>query len=170
MLAVPVTYQSPEEQGHRRLPRQLDADHDAANVKPFLDDKSVEQLGANLEGAGYGLVVPKYVADGGVKDVADLGKPSRQVRQARFYGIEAGNDGNRIVQGMIDEAANDLKGWELVESSEQGMLAQAEKSMNEQGVDRVPRLDAASGDGQDGARLSDRLREFAASARRRSTR
>jgi glycine betaine/proline transport system substrate-binding protein len=45
--------------------------------------------------------------------------------------IEAGNDGNRIVQGFIDDAKNNLKDWELVESSEQGMLAQAEKFMGD---------------------------------------
>ena len=37
----------------------------AADVKPFTDDGSVETIAQNLEGAGYGLVVPNYVADAG---------------------------------------------------------------------------------------------------------
>ena len=32
-------------------------------MQPFLDDKSVEKLTANLTGAGYGPVVPDYVAE-----------------------------------------------------------------------------------------------------------
>jgi glycine betaine/proline transport system substrate-binding protein len=99
-----------------------------ANVKPYLDDKSLDMLGANLTGAGYGPVVPDYVAAAGVKDVKDLGKNADKFDK-KFYGIEPGNDGNKIVQAKIDDPASGLKGWELVESSEQGMLAQAQKSM-----------------------------------------
>lgn len=100
----------------------------AANVKPYLDDKSIEMPVANLKGAGYGPVVPDYVADAGVKSLADLG-PNGDKFEKKFYGIEAGNDGNKIVQAKIDDPANGLQGWSLVESSEQGMLVQAEKAM-----------------------------------------
>ena len=103
----------------------------AANVQPYLDEKSIEMLDANLTGAGYGPVVPKYVADAGVKDVKDLAANGDKFDK-KFYGIEPGNDGNKIVQAKIDDPANGLQGWELVESSEQGMLAQAEKSMKNQ--------------------------------------
>jgi len=99
-----------------------------ANVKPYLDDKSLDMLGANLSGAGYGPVVPDYVAAAGIKDVKDLGANADKFDK-KFYGIEPGNDGNKIVQAKIDDPASGLKGWELVESSEQGMLAQAQKSM-----------------------------------------
>jgi glycine betaine/proline transport system substrate-binding protein len=100
----------------------------AGDVQPYLDDKSVESIAQNLEGAGYGLVVPDYVAEGGVKSLADIGKFADKFDH-KIYGIEPGNDGNRIVLGMIDDKANGLDGFELVESSEAGMLAQAEKSM-----------------------------------------
>ena len=39
----------------------------AANVQPYLDAKSLDMLDANLSGAGYGPVVPDYVAAAGVK-------------------------------------------------------------------------------------------------------
>jgi glycine betaine/proline transport system substrate-binding protein len=103
----------------------------SANVQPYLDEKSLDMLGANLSGAGYGPVVPDYVAAAGVKSVADLAANADKFDK-KFYGIEPGNDGNKIVQAKIDDPANNLKGWELVESSEQGMLAQAQKSMKNQ--------------------------------------
>jgi glycine betaine/proline transport system substrate-binding protein len=42
----------------------------------------------------------------------------------RIYGIEPGNDGNRLILDMIAADAFGLAGFEVVESSEQGMLAQ----------------------------------------------
>lgn len=100
------------------------------DIKAYLDDKSVEQIGTNLEGAGYGLVVPQYVADAGVKSLADLGANADKFG-GKIYGIEAGNDGNRIIQTMIDNPKNNLKGFQLVESSEAGMLTEAEKAMKD---------------------------------------
>ena len=100
----------------------------AANVQPYLDNKSLEMLDANLTGAGYGPVVPDYVAAEGVKDVKDLEKFADKFDK-KFYGIEPGNDGNKIVQAKIDDPNGGMQGFELVESSEQGMLAQAQKSM-----------------------------------------
>jgi phosphoribosylamine--glycine ligase len=78
--------------------------------------------------AGYGLVVPQYVADAGVKSLADLGAHKDKFG-GKIYGIEAGNDGNRIIGEMIAKKENKLEGFELVESSEAGMLTQAEKAM-----------------------------------------
>jgi glycine betaine/proline transport system substrate-binding protein len=100
-------------------------------VAPYLQDGSVESLSVNLVGAGYGPVVPHYVAEAGVKDLKDLGSQADKF-ESKIYGIEPGNDGNRILQSKIDDPANNLKNWQLVESSEQGMLAQAEKEMAKQ--------------------------------------
>lgn len=127
VLAVPVTYTSLKNKDidvflGNWMPSM------AADVQPYLDDKSVETVAMNLEGAGYGLVVPTYVADAGVKSLKDIG-PNKDKFSGKIYGIEPGNDGNRIVLDMIADAANGLDGFELVESSEAGMLSQAEKSM-----------------------------------------
>jgi glycine betaine/proline transport system substrate-binding protein len=131
VLSVPVTYASLKNKDidvflGNWMPSM------AADVKPFTDDGSVETISENLEGAGYGLVVPTYVADAGVKSLADVGKHADEFDH-KIYGIEPGNDGNRIVLGMIDDAANGLDGFELVESSEAGMLSQAEKEMKGNG-------------------------------------
>ncbi|MEZ5831854.1 MAG: glycine betaine ABC transporter substrate-binding protein [Dongiaceae bacterium] len=100
----------------------------ASNLQPYLDAKQIESLKPDLKGAGYGPVVPDYVAAAGVKDLKDLG-PNGDKFEKKFYGIEAGNDGNKIVQAKIDDSSTGLKGWTLVESSEQGMLVQAQKLM-----------------------------------------
>ncbi len=130
VLALPVIIESLK---NKDLDLFLDnwMPSNAANVQPYLDAKTIEMLDANLSGAGYGPVVPKYVADAGVKDVKDLAANADKFEK-KFYGIEPGNDGNKIVQAKIDDPANGLQGWELVESSEQGMLAQAQKSMKKQ--------------------------------------
>ncbi|MCX7344417.1 MAG: choline ABC transporter substrate-binding protein [Alphaproteobacteria bacterium] len=126
-LSVPVTYASLKN-------KDIDAflgnwmPSMTADIQHYLDDKSVEQLSTNLEGAGYGLVVPQYVADAGVKSLADLGANAEKF-SGKIYGIEAGNDGNRIIQTMIDDAKNNLSGFTLVESSEAGMLTEAEKAI-----------------------------------------
>jgi glycine betaine/proline transport system substrate-binding protein len=98
-----------------------------ADIKPYLEAKTVETLVTNLEGAKYTLAVPKHTYDAGLKDFADIAKFKDKLDN-KIYGIEAGNDGNRLIQGMIDEGKFDLKGFELVESSEAGMLAAVQKA------------------------------------------
>lgn len=127
VLSVPVTYQSLANKDidvflGNWMPSMT------GDVQPFLDDKSVESIVENLSGAGYGLVVPSYVADAGVKSLTDIGKFKDQF-SGKIYGIEPGNDGNRIVLEMIADEANGLSGFELVESSEAGMLTQAQKAL-----------------------------------------
>ncbi len=99
-----------------------------ADIQPYLDDKTVESLGANLEGAKYTLAVPKYLYDKGLKSFADIAKFKDDLK-GEVYGIEPGNDGNRLIQGMIDGDKFGLKSFKMVESSEQGMLAQVERAI-----------------------------------------
>ena len=47
-----------------------------------------------------------------------------------IYGIEPGNDGNRLILGMIHGNTFDLGDFKLLESSEQGMLAQVERAVH----------------------------------------
>ncbi len=126
-LSVPVTYASMKNKNidvflGNWMPSMT------GDIKAYLDDKSVEVIGVNLDNAGYGLVVPQYVADAGVKSLKDLGAHKDQF-DGKIYGIEAGNDGNRIISTMISKPENNLQGFELVESSEAGMLTEAEKDM-----------------------------------------
>ncbi|MFI0400179.1 MAG: choline ABC transporter substrate-binding protein [Thiolinea sp.] len=99
-----------------------------ADIQPYLDDKTVESLGANLEGAKYTLAVPKYLYDKGLKSFADIAKFKDDLN-GEVYGIEPGNDGNRLIQSMIDGDKFGMKSFKMVESSEQGMLAQVERAI-----------------------------------------
>lgn len=98
------------------------------DIKPYKADGSVETLRANLTGAKYTLAVPKYVFNAGVKTFGDISKHKRKFG-GKIYGIEPGNDGNRLIQSMIDKGAFGLKGWKIVESSEQGMLSQVRRAV-----------------------------------------
>ncbi|HKY95247.1 MAG TPA: glycine betaine ABC transporter substrate-binding protein, partial [Kiloniellales bacterium] len=130
LLAVPVILQSLE---NKDIDIWLDnwMPSQTVEVEPFLTRGTVVSYAVNLEGAGYGPVVPGYVAAEGVKSLADLA-PHADKFDRKIYGIEAGNDGNRILQAKIDDPANGLQGWTLVESSEQGMLTQANKLIGDQ--------------------------------------
>jgi glycine betaine/proline transport system substrate-binding protein len=129
VLSVPVTYASLKNNDldvflGNWMPSMT------ADIKEYTADGSVETVARNLEGAGYGIVVPKYVSDGGVKTLTDIGK-FKDKFDGKIYGIEAGNDGNRIILDMISKPENGLEGFELVESSEAGMLTQAEQSIKD---------------------------------------
>ncbi|MCO5065065.1 MAG: choline ABC transporter substrate-binding protein [Rhizobiaceae bacterium] len=108
------------------MPTQTDA------LKPYTDEGSIEVVALNLEGAGFGPVVPNYVAEAGVKSLADLG-PNAEKFGGKIYGIEAGSSGNKNLLALIEDPANNLQGFELVESSEAGMLTQAEQTIKENG-------------------------------------
>jgi glycine betaine/proline transport system substrate-binding protein len=127
VLSVPVTYKSMSNKDidvflGNWMPT-MEADR-----KPYLEDKTVDLVEKpNLEGAKYTLAVPTYTYDEGLKSFADIAKFKDKLG-GKIYGIEPGNDGNRLILGMIDKDRFGLKGWELVESSEQGMLAQVERA------------------------------------------
>ncbi|WP_252720626.1 glycine betaine ABC transporter substrate-binding protein, partial [Acinetobacter baumannii] len=87
--------------------------------KQYAEKGTVETLRANLEGAKYTLAVPQYVYDGGLRSFADIAKFSDKLGN-KIYGIEPGNDGNRVAQSMIDKNAFELGKFKLVESSEAG--------------------------------------------------
>lgn len=101
-------------------------------LKPVLEDGSVEVARVNLEGAKYTLAVPKYAADAGLKTFADIVKFKDKLG-GKIYGIEAGNDGNLIIDKMLKADAFGLKDFKLVESSEAGMLAEVKRAARSKG-------------------------------------
>ncbi|NTG41812.1 choline ABC transporter substrate-binding protein [Rhizobium rhizogenes] len=129
VLAVPVTYQSLKNKDidvflGNWMPSM------AENIKPFAEDKSVETAGANLEGAKYTLATNEKGAALGIKDFKDIATHKDDL-DGKIYGIEPGNDGNRLIIDMVDKNTFGLKGFEVVESSEQGMLAQVSRADKE---------------------------------------
>lgn len=99
-----------------------------AQYKSYFEDGSVEVLGTNLEGAKFTLAVPKYVADAGIKDFADLSSHGEQFER-KIYALEPGS--NTILLDMIAAKRHNLVDWEVVESSEAGMLTQVKKAVQE---------------------------------------
>jgi len=129
VLSVPVTYASLKNKDidvflGNWMPT-MEADR-----KPYVDEGSVEVIETpNLEGAKYTLAVPAYTFDAGLQSFGDVAKFRDQLG-GKIYGIEPGNDGNRLILGMIENNQFDLAGFELVESSEQGMLAQVARAVS----------------------------------------
>ena len=127
VLSVPVTYSSLKA-------KKIDVflgnwmPSMEGDIKPYTADGSVETLGANLEGAKYTLAVPDYVAEAGVKTFADLAKNADKFSK-KIYGIEPGNDGNRLILDMIKKNAFGLGGFKIVESSEAGMVSQVVRAV-----------------------------------------
>ncbi|WEZ82894.1 choline ABC transporter substrate-binding protein [Rhizobium sp. 32-5/1] len=126
VLSVPVTYQSLKNKDidvflGNWMPAQ------EKDVKPYLDDKSVDATGVNLEGAKYTLATNAAGAALGIKDFSDIGK-HKDALEGKIYGIEPGNDGNRLVMTLIEKNEMGMGGLEVVESSEQGMLAQVARA------------------------------------------
>ncbi|HQY42920.1 MAG TPA: choline ABC transporter substrate-binding protein [Paracoccaceae bacterium] len=94
------------------------------HYKEFFDDGSVEVLAQNLAGAKFTLAVPKYVSDAGVKSFDDLAAHADKF-ESKIYAIEPGSNQNLL--DMVAEGRHGLAGWEIVESSEAGMLTQVQR-------------------------------------------
>jgi glycine betaine/proline transport system substrate-binding protein len=126
VLAVPVTYTS-----------MAEGDIDVflgnwmptmeADIAPYREAGTVDTVRTNLEGAKYTLATNAKGAELGIKDFADIAS-QKEALDGKIYGIEAGNDGNRLIMDMIAANAFGLEGFEVVESSEQGMLAQVARA------------------------------------------
>lgn len=126
ILSVPVTYQS-----------MAGGDIDVflgnwmptmeADIAPYREAKTVDTVRTNLTGAKYTLATNAAGAALGIDSFDDLAAHADAL-EGKIYGIEAGNDGNRLILDMIAADAFGLKGFDVVESSEQGMLAQVARA------------------------------------------
>lgn len=124
VLSVPVTYTSLAEG---------DVDVFLGNwmptmegdIAPYREAGTVDTVRANLMGAKYTLATNAAGAALGITDFASIAA-NADALDGEIYGIEAGNDGNRLIMDMIAADAFGLGAadMEVVESSEAGMLAQ----------------------------------------------
>ncbi len=100
------------------------------NYKEFFDKGWVVDLGENLAGAKFTLAVPDYVAAQGVTSFETLAQ-HRDLFDGKIYGIEPGS--NQYLLDMIAQKRHGFdETWEVVESSEAGMLAQVERAVKKQ--------------------------------------
>ncbi len=126
VLSVPVTFASLRNKDidvflGNWMPAQ------EADRKPYDADGSVVVIGPNLLGAKYTLAVPAYAYEAGLKDFKDIHDFAGPLGKS-IYGIEPGNDGNRLVLKMLKQDEFGLGDFKLIESSEQGELAQVERA------------------------------------------
>jgi glycine betaine/proline transport system substrate-binding protein len=126
VLSVPVTFASLQNRDidvflGNWMPAQ------EADRSRYVQDGSVVVIGANLTGAKYTLAVPAYTHAAGLTDFKDIQRFGPALNNS-IYGIEPGNDGNRHVLEMLKQNQFGLGDFKLVESSEQGMLAQVERA------------------------------------------
>jgi glycine betaine/proline transport system substrate-binding protein len=89
----------------------------------FFKQGTVIKYVANMPGAKYTLAAPAYVVDGGLKGFSDIAKYADKLDH-KIYGIERGNDGNQIIQAMIDKDTFGLGNFKMVETSEPIMLSE----------------------------------------------
>ncbi|WP_347266224.1 choline ABC transporter substrate-binding protein [Paracoccus sp. (in: a-proteobacteria)] len=97
------------------------------DIKPYRDAGTVDVLRTNLTGAKYTLATNQAGADLGIDDYSKIAAHKKELG-GKIYGIEPGNDGNRLLLEMVAENKFDLGTFEIVESSEQGMLAQVARA------------------------------------------
>ncbi|UWQ04821.1 choline ABC transporter substrate-binding protein [Aliiroseovarius crassostreae] len=94
---------------------------------PYAEGGKIDTVHQNLQGAKFTFAVPKYVHDAGVRDFADLANHAEKFGQ-QFYGIEPGSNGQMM--DIVKSGAFGLGDWTVVESSEQGMLAQVRRTVS----------------------------------------
>jgi glycine betaine/proline transport system substrate-binding protein len=97
-----------------------------ADIAPHRDAGKVDTVRTNLEGAKYTLATNEAGAALGIKDFKDIAA-QKDALESQDLRDRAGNDGNRLILDMIASGPFGLDGFEVVESSEQGMLAEVAK-------------------------------------------
>ncbi|MED5545248.1 MAG: choline ABC transporter permease subunit [Pseudomonadota bacterium] len=99
-------------------------------IQGHIEDGTLERVRANLVDARYTLAVPAYLYEEGLQSFADIARFADELDH-KIYGIEPGNDGNQLVIDMIGRDAFDTGDFQVVESSEQGMLSEVERAVKE---------------------------------------
>ncbi|MDD2048809.1 choline ABC transporter substrate-binding protein [Pseudomonas putida] len=98
-------------------------------ITPFIDAKQVKVLDQpSLNDARATLAVPKYLADKGLKTFADIARFEKELG-GKIYGIEPGSGANTQIKAMISKNQFGLGKFQLVESSEAGMLAAVDRAV-----------------------------------------
>lgn len=126
VLSVPVTFASLESDDvdvflGNWMPAQTSA------ITPYLESGEIEQINVNLEGTKYTLAVPTYTWDAGLQSFADIASFAEELDE-KIYGIEPGNEGNAYLVSLTENDTHGLGDFRVVESSEQGMLAQVARA------------------------------------------
>ncbi|MBL4813464.1 MAG: glycine/betaine ABC transporter substrate-binding protein, partial [Rhodobacteraceae bacterium] len=126
VLSVPVTFASLESDDvdvflGNWMPAQ------AGTIGPYLESGEIETVATNLTGTKYTLAVPTYTFEKGLQSYADINSFTEEL-DGEIFGIEPGNEGNAYLVSLSEIEGSGLTGMDVVESSEQGMLAQVRRA------------------------------------------
>jgi len=133
MLSVPIAYQAlATDEADVFLGNWMPTMSGIAG--PHFESGKVVQLDPIMENAKYTLAVPSYVYEGGLRHFEDIAKFADKLDH-KIYGIEEGNDGNEVIEMMLNEDMFGLGDFDLIPSSETGMLSQVRSyARNEQWI------------------------------------
>lgn len=83
----------------------------------------------NVDGAQMTLAVPEYLYDSGIQSFADLDEHRDQF-DGEIYGFGAGSAASEILHNAIDNDRWGLGDWQVVDTSEVGMLSAARDAIS----------------------------------------
>ncbi|WP_312526051.1 choline ABC transporter substrate-binding protein [Paracoccus sp. (in: a-proteobacteria)] len=98
-----------------------------SDLKPYRDSGTIDTVRTNLTGAKYTLATNEAGKNLGITDYAKIAEHKKDL-DGKIYAIEPGNDGNRLLLEMVASDKFGTGTMEIVESSEQGMLAQVARA------------------------------------------
>lgn len=124
MLSVPIAYQAlATNEADIFLGNWMPTMKSIAG--PQFESGKVKQLNPVMENCKYTLAVPTYVYEGGLQHFEDIARFADRL-DYKIYGIEEGNDGNEVIEMMINENMFNLGDFDIIPSSETGMLSQVQ--------------------------------------------
>ena len=97
---------------------------------PLVKSGKIDVAATNLSDARIGFATSKAAFDAGLKTYSDIARFKDQL-DGKLYGIEPGSGANATISKMIANNTFGLAGFKLIESSEQGMLSEAEHRIKE---------------------------------------
>ncbi len=126
-----------------------------ADDRPYAQDKSVETVPRKPRSAKYTLATNAKGVELGIKDFKDIAAHKDEL-DGKIYGIEPGNDGNRLIIDMSKRAPS-ISRLEVVEYLRAGMLA-GRPRREVRRPDRLPRMGTGTDERHFQAHLSFRWR------------
>lgn len=126
VLSVPVTFNSLERGDIDVFLGNWMPLHESIQA-PLVAEGKIDVITTNLEGAVIGLATTTSAAEQGLRSYDDIAAFEDEL-DGRIYGIEAGSSANTTILGMIENDMFGLGEFDLVESSEQAMLAQVRRA------------------------------------------
>ncbi len=96
---------------------------------PRKESGALIDVANNVDGAQMTLAVPEYLYESGIQSFADLDK-NREQFDGEIYGFGAGSAASEILHNAIDNDTWGLGDWQVVDTSEVGMLSAAKDAIS----------------------------------------